>query len=73
MEKELHKFYESNKKSKLIFSVKLCEFLLSKGHRLIEFKEHKKAQNKLVFVFKNTNELHYSIDEYLAIKETAKS
>jgi len=70
---DMHRFYDSNKESKLIFSIRLCEFLLSKGHKMREFKEHKQANSRLVFVFENTNELHYSIDEYLAIKETAQS
>lgn len=66
MEK-MHKYYDSKKESKLIFSIRLCEFLLSKGHKMIEFKEHKQAE-RLIFVFENSNKLHFDIDAYTALK-----
>lgn len=59
-----HVHYDKNKDRKVIFSVKLCEFLTNKGHKMLCFEEHKRT-NRLIFVFENSNQLHYDIDEYL--------
>lgn len=65
----VHKHYDTNKPYKLIFSVGLCRHLLRKGFSIVDVTEHN-SESRLVFVFKNTELLHYAIDEYT--ESTAK-
>lgn len=67
---EKHRYYDSKQERKVIFSIRMCEFLLNRGHKMIEFDEHR-TDNKLIFVFENSNQLHYDIDEYLELKAKA--
>lgn len=64
-----HPKFDKSKMRRAIFSDKLCDFLLEKGHKLMGYAQSKHGKG-LVFFFKNTNELCYDIDAFKGFKET---
>lgn len=63
-----HERYESHKKSKIVFSLELCDYLLCRGFKLNGVNTHKDNSGRLIFIFENSNELHYAIDDFFAEK-----
>lgn len=63
-----HSMFNEAYAKKLIFSTRLCDFLMEKGHKLIDYEQNKNGKG-LVFIFNNSNQLHFDIDEYLDLKK----
>lgn len=68
-----HKNYESYKRRKIIFSLELCDYLMCRGYKLITVDSHKDKSGRLIFIFENSNELHYAIDEFFIEKRAQKN
>ena len=56
--------------TKIIFSQKLCAFLMSKGFVLLEMKKDLKNPRHNIYIFNNSDELQKCIYEYSALKNS---
>lgn len=54
------------KNSKVIFSPQLAKYLLSRGHRIINVKQHKMYPHLTVFVFEINDDLFDAIEDWTA-------
>ena len=56
--------YKATQSRKLIFTKQLAEYLLERGHELLEVTEHRTIKGFDVFIFKNTLPLHNDISDF---------
>ena len=57
-------------KTKTIYSLRLCEFLLDKGCELIKIKKHPFKPKYKCWVFADNEKLQESIAEFMATKKS---
>lgn len=63
-----HKHYRPENERKIVKSAQMANYLLQKGHRVVEISHNKLERGRLMFVFENNNNLHYDMDEYKAFR-----
>lgn len=67
-----HDFFDTEKEYKLIFSKNLAMYLNFTGHKIVRIEKHR-TKGSPVYVFKNSNLLHYDIDDYTEMKRQGRA
>ena len=59
---------DNKSKYQYVFSMKLAGILMTKGFKILRINKHLSNNDKDVYVFENSEEIHKEIDKYIKAK-----